>query len=60
MVGSEFGVKNMKAWIHPAITVYVYTASNLHISVLLLGQHEKGIVIMGVINGQIFIIANIS
>ncbi len=54
MVGSEFGVKNMKAWIHPAITVYVYTASNLHISVLLLGQHEKGIVIMGVINGQIF------
>ncbi len=42
--------------------VYLYTVSNLHINVLLLGQHvEKVIVIMGVINGQIFIIiSNIS
>ncbi len=39
-----------------------HSVSNLHINVLLLGQHvEKIIVIMGVINGQIFIIiSNIS
>ncbi len=38
------------------------TVSNLHINVLLLGQHvEKIIIIMGVINGQIsIIISNIS
>ncbi len=43
-------------------TVYLYTVSNLHINVLLLGQHvETRIVIMGVINGQFFIIiSNIS
>ncbi len=43
-------------------TVYLYTVSYLHSNVLLLGQHvEKRIVIMGVINGQIFIIiSNIS
>ncbi len=40
----------------------LYTVSNLHINVLLLGQHvETRIVIMGVINGQFFIIiSNIS
>ncbi len=42
--------------------VYLYTVSNLHINVLLLGQHvEIFFVIMGVINCQIFIIiSNIS
>ncbi len=46
----------------PLNTVYLYTVSNLHINVLLSGQHvEKIIVIMGVIIGQIFIIiSNIS
>ncbi len=35
----------------------VYKRSNLHINVLLLGQNvEKRIVIMRVINGQVFII----
>ncbi len=46
----------------PHETHCIYTVSNLHINVLLLGQHvEKIIVIMGVITGQIFIIvSNIS
>ncbi len=47
--------------IFPLNTVYLYTVSNLHINVLLLGQHVEKIVIMGVIIGQIFImISNIS
>ncbi len=52
--------KNFHKLVFPLNTVY--TVSNLHINVLLLGQHvEKIIVIMGVINGQIFIIiSNIS
>ncbi len=43
-------------------TLYLYTVSNLHINMLLLGEHvEKRIVIMGVKIGQIFIIiSNIS
>ncbi len=42
--------------------VYLYTVSNLHMNVLLLGQHvEKRMIIMRVIFDQIFIvISNIS
>ncbi len=54
--------KNVHKLVFPLNTVYIYTVSNLHINGLLLGQHvEQRIVIMGVINGPIFIIiSNIS
>ncbi len=44
------------------VKMYLYTVYYLHINVLLLGENvEIIIVIMGVINGQIFIIiSNIS
>ncbi len=55
----QYVCKNFHKLVFP---LYLYTVSNLHINVLLLGQHvEKIIVIMGVIIGQIFIIiSNIS
>ncbi len=58
----QYVCKNFHKLVFPLNTVHQYTASNLHINVLLLGQHvEKIIVIMGVIIGQIFIIiSNIS
>ncbi len=48
--------------VHKLVLPIKHSVSNLHINVLLLGQHvEKIIVIMGVITGQIFIIiSNIS
>ncbi len=54
--------KNVHKLFFPLNAVYLYTVSNLHINVLLLGQHaKKRIVIMGVINGHILIIiSNIS
>ncbi len=56
----QYVCKNFHKLVFPLNSVsiqYLYTVSNLHINVLLLGQHvEKRIVIMGVINGQIFII----
>ncbi len=53
----QYVCKNVHKLVFPLNTVYLYTVSNLHINVLLLGQHvEKRIVIMGVINGQMFII----
>ncbi len=58
----QYVCKNFHKLVFPLNIVYLYTVSNLHINVFLLGQHvEKIIVIMGVINGQIFIIiSNIS
>ncbi len=58
----QYVCKNFHKLVFPLNTVYLYAVSNLHINVLLLGQHvEKIIVIMGVIIGQIFIIiSNIS
>ncbi len=48
--------KTFQKQFFPFNAVYIYTVYNLNINVLLLGQHvEKRIVIMGVINGQIFI-----
>ncbi len=53
----QYVCKNFHKLVFPLNTVYLYTVSNLHINMLLLGQHvEKRIVIMGVINGQMFII----
>ncbi len=53
----QYVCKKFHKLVFPLNTAYLYTVSNLHINVLLLGQHvEKIIVIMGVINGQIFII----
>ncbi len=58
----QYVCKNFHKLVFPLNTVHLYTVSNLHINVLLLGQHvEKRMVIMGVIIGQIFIIiSNIS
>ncbi len=58
----QYVFKNFHKLVFPLNTVYLYTVSNLHINVLLLGQHvEKIIVITGVMIGQIFIIiSNIS
>ncbi len=51
----QYVCKNVHKLVFP---LYLYTVSNLHINVLLLGQH---VVIMGVIIGQIDIItSNIS
>ncbi len=57
----QYVCKKFHTLVFPLNTVYLYTVSNLHINVLLLGQHvEKIIVIMGEIIGQISIISNIS
>ncbi len=58
----QYVCKEIHKQFFPLNTVYLYTVSNLHINVLLLGQNvEKIIVIIVVINGQIFIIiSNIS
>ncbi len=58
----QYVCKNFHKLVFPLNRVYLYAVSNLNINVLLLGQHvEKIMVIMGVINGQIFIIiSNIS
>ncbi len=52
----QYVCKTFQKQFFPFNAVYLYTVYNLNINVLLLGQHvEKRIVIMGVINGQIFI-----